>query len=410
MSVTTIFYILLAIVSVNFLFDQLLDYLNLKSHTTIIPAEFAGVYSEEKYVQAYEYHKTKTNFGFLTASISFIASIAMIYLGLFGWIDELLKGYFANDILRALAFFGILFIASDVLTLPFQWYSTFVIEEKFGFNKMTKKLFVADKIKGWLLTAIIGGVILGALLWLVQNFGENFWFYFWVVIAAFILFMNMFYASLIMPMFNKLTPLENGELRQAIETYSKSVEFPLANIFVIDGSKRSTKANAFFSGFGSQKKIVLYDTLIKNHSIEELVAVLAHEVGHYKKKHLITSLILSLLQTGVILFILSKFLFSTELTAALGGQGTAIHLNLVAFGLLFSPISMLIGIIMNIVSRKNEYEADDYARTTYNGNVLGDALKKLSVDNLSNLTPHPLYEFINYSHPTVLERLRALKK
>ena len=241
-------------------------------------------------------------------------------------------------------------------------------------------------------------------------FGQNFWIYFWVVISAFTLFMNMFYTSLILPLFNKLTPLEDGDLKQAIESYSKKVSFPLDNIFVIDGSKRSAKSNAFFSGIGKKKKIVLYDTLIENHSKEELVAVLAHEVGHFKKKHIITGYLVSMLQTGITLFIMSLIIFNPEVSKAMGGEQLGIHLNLLAFGILYSPISHFIGIFMNVLSRKNEFEADAYARDTYNGAFLQQALKKLSVDNLSNLFPHPAYVFINYSHPPLLKRLAAMEK
>jgi STE24 endopeptidase len=275
---------------------------------------------------------------------------------------------------------------------------------------MDLKTFIADKIKGYLIAIIVGGLILGGLLLLINELGKDFWIWFWIAISLFLIFVNMFYTSLIVPLFNKLKPLEDGDLRMAIQEYSKNVGFPLDNIFVIDGSKRSTKANAYFSGLGSKKKIVLYDTLIQNHSKEELVAVLAHEVGHFKKKHIILGLILSVAQIGIMLFILSLLVFNTDLSKALGATTNTIHLNLIAFGILFSPISHLIGIFMNLISRKNEYEADRFAASTYNGNALQEALKKLSVNNLSNLTPHPAYAFFHYSHPPLLERLRALRK
>jgi len=249
---------------------------------------------------------------------------------------------------------------------------------------------------------------LSVLIFLVIQFGSEFWIYFWVVIGAFMLFMNMFYASLILPLFNKLIPLEDGGLRQAIQEYASKVNFPLTNIFVIDGSKRSAKANAFFSGLGKKKKIVLYDTLIENHSQEELVAVLAHEAGHFKKKHVIFSMIFGILQTGFMLYMLSLMINSSEVSWALGGQTTALHLNMLAFGILYSPVSTLLGIVGNIYSRKNEYEADEYAVKTFGGEPLKTALKKLSSDNLSNLLPHPWFVFVHYSHPTLLQRLRAM--
>lgn len=285
-----------------------------------------------------------------------------------------------------------------------------MIEERFGFNKTTPKTFVIDKIKGYVLTAIVGGGLIGLLLYLILNIGAEFWLYFWGVAALFIFGANMFYTSLILPLFNKLTPLEDGDLKSAIKDYSATVNFPLDNIFVIDGSKRSNKANAFFSGIGKKKKIVLYDTLINNHTTDELVAVLAHEVGHFKKKHIVLSFILSILQVGVMLYVMSLMIYNENLSLALGAEQLGIHLNLLAFGMLYSPISKLLGIAMNVLSRKNEFEADAYAAETYNGEALGTALKKLSVDNLSNLYPHPAYVFVNYSHPLLLTRLAAIKK
>jgi STE24 endopeptidase len=336
--------------------------------------------------------------------------LTLLVTGGFGWLDSWLREYYSNPMVIGLAFFGILFIVSDVLGLPFQLYGTFVIEQKFGFNKMTVRTFIFDKLKSYLLTIVIGGGLSLLFFWLVNLLGQSFWLYFWAIAAVLILIINMFYTSLILPLFNKLTPLEDGALKQAIQEYAKKVSFPLDNIFVIDGSKRSSKANAFFSGLGKKKKIVLYDTLINNHSTEELVAVLAHEVGHFKKKHIVQSLIISVLQTGLILFVLSQFVFSSQLSLALGGTVPAIHLNLLAFGILFSPISHILGLAMNVLSRKNEFEADHFAKTTYEGKPLVEALKKLSVNNLSNLLPHPWYVFFHYSHPPLLQRLEALER
>jgi STE24 endopeptidase len=333
----------------------------------------------------------------------------MFVFGGFGWLDSLLRGYIENEILVALAFFGVLMIASDILTIPFQWYSTFVIEEKYGFNKTTPKIFIMDKLKGYMLSALIGGPLISVLIYLIQIIGPSFWIWFALIAAGFILLANMFYTSLILPMFNKLTPLPDGDLKHAIENFSKKINFPLDNIFVIDGSKRSKKGNAFFSGIGKKKKIVLYDTLIANHTTEELVAVLAHEVGHFEKKHVIWSYLFSVVQIFFTLFVLSLMVFNENVSLALGSTQLGVHLNLLAFGILFSPISGITGLLMNIYSRKNEYEADAYARETYDGNALMNALKKLSVDSLSNLYPHPLYVFFHYSHPPLLKRLEALK-
>lgn len=410
MSPQLILIIILAIVVIDFIFEQVLDYLNLKASKDEIPDEIAEFYDRKEYKKAQAYQRTVTRFSFLTSAFSFILLVLLLVSGGFGYLDQLLRPHFENEIYLALSYFGILFLASDILTIPFQVYSTFVIEEKYGFNKTTPQTFIIDKLKGYVLTVAIGGLLIGLLLYLILNIGQEFWIYFWIVISLFILFINMFYTSLILPLFNKLTPLGEGELKKAIENYSRTVNFPLDNIYVIDGSKRSKKANAFFSGIGKRKKIVLYDTLIENHSTDELVAILAHEVGHFKKKHIIFSFAFSIIQTGVMLFIMSRMIYNENLSLALGAEQIGIHLNLLAFGILYSPISKVLGVIGNIVSRKNEYEADAYAKDTYDGGALSGALKKLSVDNLSNLYPHPTYVYINYSHPPLLRRLDALKK
>jgi len=410
MSAEMILDIILIIITVDFLLDKILDWLNLSSLKDELPGQVKGFYSEEKYQKSIRYTKTNSWFSFITSTFFFAVTFFLIILGIFGWLDEQVRTWTSNEILISLLFFAVIFFVSDILNLPFQLYGTFVIEEKFGFNKTTVKTFILDKLKGYLLTIIIGGGILYVFLKLVNVFGANFWIYFWIIAAAFMLFVNMFYTSLILPLFNKLTPLEDGELKQGIEDYSRKVNFPLENVYVMDGSKRSSKSNAFFSGIGKKKKIVLFDTLINNHTKEELIAVLAHEVGHFKKKHIISSYVISIVQTGVILFILSLMILNPNLSYAMGGSQNAIHLNLLAFGILFSPISEIIGIFMNIFSRRNEFQADAYAKETYNGSALQEALKKLSVDNLSNLTPHSAYVFFHYSHPPLLKRLDALSK
>ena len=401
-------FIIISITVVTYVVDQILDYVNLKAQRTDIPKEIEVFYEREKYLKSLAYHRELTKFSFLTSGVSFLISIVMLVTGGFGWVDSLFRPYFDSEIVLALVFFAVLMLASDILTLPFQWYSTFVIEEKYGFNKTTVKTFITDKLKGYLLGAIIGGGLLSVLIYLVETIGPNFWIWFSILAALFVLFVNMFYTSLILPMFNKLTALPDGELKTAIELFAKKVNFPLDSIFVIDGSKRSKKANAFFSGIGKKKKIVLYDTLIENHTTDELVAVLAHEVGHFKKKHIIWGYILSIVQIVFTLFILSKMIFGENVSLALGGTEHAIHLNLLAFGILFSPISSVTGLFMNMYSRKNEFEADAYAKETFDGRALANALKRLSVDSLSNLYPHPLYVFFHYSHPPLLKRLEAL--
>ncbi|MTI30123.1 M48 family metallopeptidase [Xanthovirga aplysinae] len=408
MEPTAILWIILGLITFNFVFDQVVDLLNRKAMKDELPDALREFYEEEKYRKSVQYHRTKDQFSVFSSSFSFILSILVIGFGLLGYLDSWLRPLIQTDLLLSLSFFGILYLASDLLTIPFQLYNNFVIEEKFGFNKMTLKIFFTDKLKGYLIAAVLGSLIIGALIYLIQSIGANFWLWFWGIISLFILMGNMFYTSLIVPLFNKLSPLEEGDLKSAIKNYCSQVNFPLENIYVIDGSKRSTKANAFFSGIGKKKKVVFYDTLIEKHSTEELVAVFAHEVGHYKKKHIISSYILSILQTGLMLWIMSLMIFNENLSLALGGKQTAIHLNLVAFALLYSPISMISGLFMNQISRKNEYEADAFATQTYKGSALQLALKKLSVENLSNLLPHPLYVFIHYSHPTLLQRLAAI--
>ena len=400
--------LIIIITSVGFLFEQVLDFVNLKAQRTDIPDDIAAFYDRTKYLKALRYHRDLTSFSFITSAFGFLLSVSMLWFGGFGWIDSALRESIHHDILRALAFFGVIMLGSDVLTIPFQLYSTFVIEERYGFNKTTPKIFIVDKLKGYLLTAIIGGFLISVLLYFIQIMGHNFWIWFAIIAALFILLVNLFYTSLILPLFNKLTPLPVGTLKDSIESFSRKVNFPLDNIYVIDGSKRSSKANAFFSGIGGKKKIVLYDTLINNHTTEELVAVLAHEVGHFKKKHIVLSYILSVMQIVFTLFILSLLIFNADVSKALGGNELSIPLNLIAFGILFSPISAITGLAMNMISRKNEFEADAYASQTYDGTALAAALKKLSVDNLSNLYPHPLYVFFHYSHPPLLKRLEAI--
>lgn len=404
-----ILYIIIGIAAISYIFDQALDYINLKSQRPDIPEEVASFYDRTKYLKSLDYHRELTRFSFITSAVSFAGSLLMLTLGGFGWVDSLLRPFFSNDIFLALAFFGFLMLASDILTLPFQLYSTFVIEEKYGFNKTTIKTFFSDKLKGYFLAVLIGAPLLALLIFLVQSVGPSFWMWFSLIAAVFILFMNMFYTTLILPLFNKLTPLPDSELKTAIREFANKVSFPLDNIFVIDGSKRSSKANAFFSGIGRKKKIVLYDTLLQKHSTEELVAVLAHEVGHFKKKHIVWGFVLSITQVVLTLFILSLMVYSEELSFALGGSQLSLHLNLVAFTILYAPISGMTGLFMSLYSRKNEFEADAYAAETYSGPALARALKTLSVDSLSNLYPHPWYVFFHYSHPPLLKRLEAIE-
>lgn len=404
-----LFYILIGILIINFIVDTVLGSLNAKHFNDDIPEELSDVYETEEYKKSQEYKKANHNFAMITSTFSLVITLAFFFLDGFAFVNTLVKQYTDNAIVTALLFFGVIIIAHDMINMPFSYYKTFVIEERFGFNKTTKRTFVLDKIKGYIMMAIIGGSILSLIMWFYQLTGASFWVYAWVVVALFSLFMNMFYAKLIVPLFNKQEPLEEGSLKSAISEYANKVGFTINNIFVIDGSKRSTKANAYFSGFGREKRITLFDTLIKDLETEEIVAVLAHEVGHYKKNHIIFNLITSILLTGFTLYILSLFINSPLLSQALGVSEQSFHIGLIAFGILYSPISEATSLIMNYFSRKFEYQADNYAKNTYANVPLITSLKKLSKNSLSNLTPHPLYVKVYYSHPTLLQRIKNLQ-
>ena len=409
MTATTLFYIIIGMIILNFIIEKVLDALNAKHYNDPIPSELGDVYNAEAYKKSQDYKLTNYKFGLLTSAFSLLLTLSFLLLDGFEYLDNIARAFSDNSIIIALIFFGIIMLASDIITTPFSYYKNFVIEERFGFNKTTKKTFVLDKLKGLLMMVILGGSILALVVWFYELTGSMFWVYTWGIITVFSLFMNMFYAKLIVPLFNKQTPLEEGDLRNKISDYAKTVGFNLDKIFVIDGSKRSTKANAYFSGFGSEKRVTLYDTLVNDLEHDEIVAVLAHEVGHYKKKHIIYNLIASIVLTGIMLYVLSIFISNPLLSNALGVEIQSFHVGLIAFGLLYTPISELTGLWMNYLSRQFEYQADDYAKNTYKAEPLITALKKLSKNSLSNLTPHPAYVFMHYSHPTLLERVKNLK-
>ena len=402
--------LIIGLVIFNYLFSTVLDYINGKNWKTEVPPVMKDFYDEDKYLKAKNYSKEKGKVSLISSTLSTLITLLFLIFEGYGWLDNFISLYYDIPFLKSGIFFLVLFILSDFISIPFSCYNTFVIEEKYGFNKTTVKTFVLDKIKGYLLTLMVGGILLFGAIYIVSLLENSFWFWLWLSLSFIMLIVNMFYADLIVPIFNKLTPLEAGSLREKIESYTKKVGYSLKNIYIIDGSKRSTKANAFFSGLGPRKTIALYDTLVEKHTEEELVAVLAHEVGHYKKKHVFTSLFLTISQLGLMCFLLETCLKVGEISQALGGEEMVFHLGLVAFGILYSPIGTILSILMNINSRKNEFEADNYAKTTYSGAALELALKKLSADILSNLYPHPFYTFIHYSHPPLLKRLSALNK
>jgi STE24 endopeptidase len=408
MSPQFLFYIIIGILIVDFVIDKYIDHLNAKHFNDEIPDELEDVYNREEYNKSQAYKKENYRFSLVTSSFTMLLTLCFFIFKGFAWVDEFARSFSSNEISVALIFFGVIMIGSDILNTPFSYYHTFVIEEKFGFNKTSKKLFLVDKIKGWLLSAIIGGGILAIIIWFYDKTGDLFWIYTWLFIGVFTIFMTMFYSSLIVPLFNKQTPLEEGPLKESIYAFSKKAGFTLNNIYVIDGSKRSTKANAYFSGFGAKKRIVLYDTLINDLSTNEIVAVLAHEIGHYKKKHVMVNMFVSLLLTGITLFVFSLLIDNAVLSEALSVKMPSFHIGLITFGILYSPISELTGILMNYISRRFEYQADNYAKIKHNAEDLVSSLKKLSRNSLSNLTPHKANVFIHYSHPTLLQRVRNL--
>ncbi len=409
MGETTLFYIIIFILVAQYLVHQLLEYLNAQRFSSTVPDELKDVFNDEEYQKSQQYKRSKYRFGLISDGFSLAFTLAFLWFGGFEWIDTLVRSITQHTIGMALLFFGIIAFGSNIIGIPFSYYQTFTIEEEYGFNKTTRPLFFMDMLKGWMLTIVLGGGLLSLFIWFYQWTGSNFWVYAWILFATVILFMNLFYSRFLVPLFNKQTPLDEGSLKHSIENYAKQVGFELNKIFVIDGSKRSTKANAYFSGFGREKRITLFDTLINDLEEEEIVAVLAHEVGHYKRKHIIFNIVVSLMLTGFTLYILSLFINTPEISLAIGVSEASFHAGLVGFVLLYSPISEITGLAMNYLSRKFEFQADDYAKTTFAAQPLITSLKKLSKNSLSNLTPHPAYVFVHYSHPPLVERIRNLK-
>ena len=401
--------ILVAIVGI-FALDLFSEWLNIKGLRLELPQDFKDVFDQEKYSKSLEYTRITTKFGAIQSNFDLIIFLFFWIIGGFGWLSHIIIELSHGPVISGLLFFSILFIAAGLMNLPFEIYDTFKIEAKFGFNKTTRSTFIGDKIKGLFLGALIGLPVLGLIIWLFESF-ENAWLWGWIFLSGFSLLMAYLAPAVILPLFNKFEPLEEGELKSAINDMAETCKFPLTELSVMDGSKRSSKSNAFFTGFGKNKKIALYDTLIANHSISELVAVLAHEIGHFKKKHIMQTLFLGIAQTGVLFFVLGFFIRSEPLSSAFGVNEPSVYCSLLFFTLLFKPISKILSVLMNILSRKNEFEADAYAaNVTGNADSLITALKKLSADNLSNLTPHPFYVFMHYSHPPVSKRIIELRK
>ena len=402
---------ILAVLLLQYLLDLVVDILETRSLAPELPHAFRDVYDEEKYAESQTYTRVRTRFGQIRSSVGLIATITFILIGGFNLVDSFARQFGLGSILTGLIFTGILSVLSTLLSLPFTVYSTFVIEEKFGFNNTTLKTFIADLIKGTLLSILIGAPLLAMLLWFFEATGSLAWLYAWIGISLVTFIIQFLAPVLIMPLFNKFTPLDDGELKEKITAYALKQNFALEGIYTMDGSKRSTRLNAFFTGFGKFRRIVFFDTLMEKLDHDEIVAVLAHEMGHFKLKHIVKMMTASILQSGLMFFILSLFLENAQLFAAFGMDNLSIYASLTFFAFLYAPLSFLLSIGFNISSRKHEYEADAFAvKTTGLGTALINGLKKLSVHNLANLTPHPLNVFLNYSHPPVLERIQAISK
>lgn len=401
------------IILVTILFRWVLlffEWWSIRKPVTNLPPELSDVADPETFSKSQEYTKERSKFGLIRGTFSVIVLIIFWFAGGFNWLDQWVRSYGWSTIPTGLVYIGILAIANLILALPFDLYSTFVIEEKYGFNKTTPRLFVIDRIKGLALSIIIGTPVLALIMWFLEFTGDRAWLYCWIFSVVFSLAFQYIAPVWILSLFNKYTPLPEGELREAINTYAGSVGFPFREIYVMDSSRRSTKTNAFFIGFGKYRRIVLFDTLVENSSIDEIIAVLAHEVGHYKKKHIITGMILGFLHIGLVFYLLSLFLNKRELFDAFYMEKISVYAGLLFFGLLFEPISFLIGIAFNALSRRNEYQSDHYAvQTIPDREKLVSALKKLYATNLANLIPHRVYVFLNYTHPPLLQRIRAIR-
>ncbi|UCG35198.1 MAG: M48 family metallopeptidase [Candidatus Omnitrophota bacterium] len=402
--------IILAIIVIDYILDSLVGILNVRHAKLELPQEFAGWYDAGKYKKSQEYLKTGTRFSIVKDTFFTALIIAFILGGGFNYIDKFARQFGFGSILTGLVFGAVVVLIWELLSIPFAIYSTFVIEERFGFNRTTPKTFVFDFIKSLILLAIIGGSAFAAVIWFFRTAGSLAWLYCWIALTLFQLFLIFIAPVVIMPLFNKFKPLAEGELKEAIQDYARSQNFKMKGIYTMDGSRRSSKANAFFTGFGRFRRIALFDTLIQKHTAEELVLVLAHEVGHYKKKHILKMMFISIITSGLMFYLLSFFINNPMLFAAFRMENLSVYGSLFFFGFLYAPISMIFSIIHNILSRKNEYQADSYAVKTYpKPEVFIAALKKLTIDNLSNLTPHPLKVFLDYSHPPILERIKALR-
>ena len=410
MSSEIIFSIIVVFLCLDFMLERVLESLNSKHMSPVLPDSLKGIYDEKEYSRFQSYKRENGRLDCWSSGVGFGVMIVFLVAGGFGWYNSWVVSLTDSVVWQTIFFVMGLSVASTVLDIPFDYYATFRIEEKYGFNKTTRRVYWLDAVKELFLSLVLGGVLLALVVWFYTWAGTYFWLYAWGAVTLFSVFMAMFYSQLIVPLFNKQTPLQEGSLRDKIQNFAEKVGFKLDNIYVIDGSKRSTKANAYFTGLGPKKRVVLYDTLIDELTEEEIVAVLAHEVGHYKKRHTLRSMVVSVIQMGVLFWLFSLCVNNAALSEALGGDRAYFQLGLIAFAILYSPVNLILGIGMNVWSRSNEYEADAFAARYYEGDYLVSGLKKISVKSLSNLTPHPLYEYIYYSHPSLLKRIDAIKR
>ena len=405
----TYYLIIIFALAVEYLLSTISSILDMGNIVEEVPADFQDVYDREKYARSQSYLRDRTRFGIFSSTFSLLLILVVIHTGLFGVLDQFVRVQTIQPILAGLLFFGIIFIIQDIISLPFSIYSTFVIEEKFEFNRTTPKTFVIDKLKGYALTVILGSAVIVPILFFFERFGPRGWWIAWALVTLFMIAVQPLFVHVIAPLFNKFTPLEEGELRTAIEEYSEKVKFPIGRIDVMDGSKRSGHSNAYFSGLGKSRRIALFDTLLEKHTTEEIISVVAHEVGHYKRKHIIKGTALGILETGVMLFIFNLIMKDAALFAVFGVSDISVYGGLVFFAMLYAPVSMITSLLTTAVSRKNEFEADTFSlETTENPQALVNMLKGLAANNLAHLTPHPLKVFLSYSHPPVISRIAAV--
>ena len=408
MSPDALFWLVIAVVLAEYAWSAWLTMLNIRASHQPIPDLLNGLYDEDQYRKQQAYAMTNRKFSLLSGAVSTLVTLGIFAFGGFAVFDAAARSLSNSPVVQALVFWGIFYLISWLISLPFDIYRTFVIEQRYGFNRSTPKLFAADAVKSLLLNMVIMGAVLALCVWIYILVPRWFWLIAWGAVTLFSLFMQYFYSQLIVPLFNKQTPLPEGELREAIEAFARRVDFKLDNIFVIDSSKRSSKSNAYFTGFGRRKRVVLYDTLMEQLTTDEIVGVMAHEIGHYKHHHIILSSLEGFATNLLMFWLFSLFIGSDALAAAAGCQMASFHVNLAVFSLIYTPLNIVLDIATNVVSRRHERQADAFAAANGVGAAEASALKKMSAKSLANLTPHPVVVFTEYSHPTLYERVRAL--